>query len=464
MIISLGVATDLSLKLTQAAITEEVTVTAQTSDGVQLRAHRRRHHDRPRRDRRTSPRINDRINDYARLSPQYSGGPFGGVFVGQDNRLNNITVDGSYFNNSFGLGGQPGDRTGVTPISTAAVEEIQINVAPYDVRQGHFVGAGVNMVTRSGANQFRGSAYCWTRDNGLVGTEAKGQTVQPRHLRLRPLRRPGLSGPILKDKLFFFGSYEDDKFTQPGTTFRANKGGETVGGNVTRVLASDLDALSAYLKHELRLRHRPLPGLPLRDAGQAVPGEARLQPERPEQDERPLPAARLARPPVLASNSSSLGVRQPPHQHHRPSTSRTPTTRILENIKSGVGEWNSILGSNTANSLIVGYTTNDESRPQSGELFPMVDIRESGTTYTTFGYEPFTPSEPAPLQHVPDPGQLHLEPRRATRSPSAGPSSATTPTTCSSRDPRASTSTTRSRTSTPTPTTTSRTRTGRRRR
>ena len=67
----------------------------------------------------------------------------------------------------------------VTPISTAAVEEIQINVAPYDVRQGHFVGAGVNMVTRSGANQLRGSAYWWTRDNSLVGTEAKGQTYNP---------------------------------------------------------------------------------------------------------------------------------------------------------------------------------------------------------------------------------------------------------------------------------------------
>ena len=127
----------------------------------------------------TLPTVRDRINDFARLSPQYTGGPFGGSFVGQDNRLNNITIDGSYFNNSFGLGGQPGDRTGVTPISTAAIEEIQVNVAPYDVRQGNFVGAGVNMITRSGGNQFRGSAYYWFRDNGLVGTEAKGLTYNP---------------------------------------------------------------------------------------------------------------------------------------------------------------------------------------------------------------------------------------------------------------------------------------------
>jgi hypothetical protein len=246
VVVSLGVATDLELKLTQAAISEEITVTA-TSSEVFSSTRTGAATAIGRDVLQNLPTINDRINDYARLSPQYSGGPFGGSFAGQDNRLNNITVDGSYFNNSFGLGGQPGDRTGVTPISTAAVEEIQINVAPYDVRQGHFVGAGVNTVTRSGTNQFHGSGYYWWRNDGLVGTKAEDNTYRPGTF---DYKRYGawLSGPIVKDKLFFFGSYENDKFTQPGTTFTANTGSQTVAGNTTRVLASDLDTLSSYLK------------------------------------------------------------------------------------------------------------------------------------------------------------------------------------------------------------------------
>ena len=95
------------------------------------------------------------------------------------------------------------------------MQEIQINSAPYDVRQGHFVGAGVNTVTRSGTNQFHGSGYYWWRNDGLVGTEAKGNAYNPGTF---DYKRYGawLSGPIVKDKLFFFASYENDKFTPAG--------------------------------------------------------------------------------------------------------------------------------------------------------------------------------------------------------------------------------------------------------
>ena len=171
------------------------------------------------------PNVSNRLEQYTRLTPQASGS----TFAGQDNRLNNITVDGSYFNNSFGLGGQPGDRTGVAPISLDAIEQIQVNVAPFDVRQGNFVGAGVNTVTRSGTNQFHGSVYRQFRNEDMVGTEAKGLAFNPGTFNFANTGF-NLGGPIVKNKLFFFTNFDNEKLEQPGTTFRANQGGEAVGG------------------------------------------------------------------------------------------------------------------------------------------------------------------------------------------------------------------------------------------
>jgi len=133
------------------------------------------------------PTISRRVEDLLRLTPQYtatqqptSSGALSFVsFAGQDNRLNNMTVDGSYFNNSFGLGGEPGDRTNVAPISLDALDQVQVNVAPYDVRQGNFVGAGINMVTKSGTNDFSGTAFYRTRDNSFVGTQAGPSKFNP---------------------------------------------------------------------------------------------------------------------------------------------------------------------------------------------------------------------------------------------------------------------------------------------
>ena len=133
-----------------------------------------------------------RISDFTRLTPQTSGGNCRSA--AQDNRMNNMTVDGSSFNNSFGLGGQPGDRTGVAPISLEAIEQVQVSIAPYDVRQGNFVGAGVNTVTRSGTNSLPRLGFYQFRNEDFVGTEARGLAVQPRHLRLRATPAAGPAG------------------------------------------------------------------------------------------------------------------------------------------------------------------------------------------------------------------------------------------------------------------------------
>ena len=240
--VNLGVAADLTLTLKTLAMAEEVTVVAQ-SDAVFSSARTGASTAISRETLASLPTLGNRLQDFTRLTPQAAGTSFGGV----DNRLNNITVDGSYFNNSFGLGGSPGDRTGVAPISLSAIEAVQVNIAPYDVRQGNFVGAGVNTVTRSGGNAFRGSAFYQWKNDGLVGTEAKGLAYNPGTFDFHNLGG-WVSGPVVKNKLFFFFNFEDEANTYPGTTYKANNGGETVAGNTTRVLASDLQALSSFMK------------------------------------------------------------------------------------------------------------------------------------------------------------------------------------------------------------------------
>ncbi len=391
VIVNLGTATDLVLVLSNVAVSEEVTVTAQSSD-VFSSARTGAATTVAREALATLPTIGDRINDFARLTPQFmNNGPggFSGSFAGMDNRMNNITVDGSYFNNSFGLAGQPGDRTGVAPITMEALEELQVNVAPYDVRQGNFVGAGVNSVTRSGGNQFRGSAYYWFRDDGLAGTEAKGLPVNPGTYNFDKWGG-WVSGPVINDKLSYFMSFEDEALTQPGTTFRANSGGEAVAGSVTRVLASDLNSLSSYLDQNFGYDTGPY-----QDYSFETPATRFLAKLNYNLNDRNKISVRYNQldsiTDVLLSNSSSLGF----------GTRRSNSTglnfqnsnyQILENIRSVIGEWNSVIGPNKANTLIAGYTYQDESRASRGEFFPMADILEQGTVYTTFGFEPFTPN------------------------------------------------------------------------
>ena len=332
------------------------------------------------------PTISRNITDFTRLTPQSNGQSF----AGQDSRLNNITVDGSYFNNSFGLGSgsNPGGRTGVSPISLDAIEQISVNVAPYDVRQGNFTGAGVNTVTRSGTNEFSGSAYYFWRNNNNVGTEAGENTFNPGDFTYKQYGfRVG--GPIIKDKLFFFASFEDETEARPGTTWRANRG-EPIEGNVTRVLASDLDQLSTFLRNNFNYETGPYEGYDNETLGTKF--LVKLDYNINERNKLSLRYNHLdSSTDVLMSNSSSLGFG---NRNGRVDALNFQNSNysILENIRSVVGELNTRISNNMTNNLIVGYTYQDESRGYKGEFFPMVDILNNGTTYTSFGFEPFTPN------------------------------------------------------------------------
>jgi hypothetical protein len=380
--ITLGIATDLEVTLETLAVAETLTVTA-VSDPVFSSTRTGAATAVSRLDIATLPTVSGRISDITRLTPQASGNSF----AGQDNRLNNITVDGSYFNNSFGLGGQPGDRTGVAPISLESLEQVQVSVAPFDVRQGSFIGAAINSVTRSGTNRLTASVYHRMRNDGFVGTEAMGQTVNPGTFTFRDTG-VWAGGPILRDRLFLFGNYENEKEERPLTTFRANSGGEPVGGSVTRVLRSDLDQLSAFLQSSFGYDPGPYEGL-----DQLTPAKRYLLRSDFNLTNNHKVSFRYnqldSSSDRYTSGSSSAGIGRPTFTTNHLSFGRA-TYSLLENIKSGVAEWNSIIGGNMSNSMIVGLTSNDESRGDLGELFPFVDILRDGTAYTSFGAEPFS--------------------------------------------------------------------------
>jgi hypothetical protein len=383
--VNLGIATDVNISVRAISVQETVTVVGQ-SDTVFSS-------NRPgaatavaREEIASLPNLSNRLDNFTRLTPQASGFSV----AGQDPRLNNITVDGSYFNNSFGLGNTPGDRTGVAPISPQAVEQIQVNVAPFDVRQGNFVGAGINTVTRSGTNKFTGSVYRQFRTEDQVGTEAKSLPVNPGTFEFA---NTGVwaGGPIVRNKVFFFGNFEDESLTRPGTVFRSNAGGEPAVGSVTRVLTSDLDRVSSLLRNSFTYETGPW-----QDYDFATPAKRYLI-----KGDWNLNAANKitfrytqldSKSDVLMNNSSSLGF-----------GSRQGTVfsmnfdnsnyRNTEYIKSGIGEWNAVIGNSMSNSLIVGYNYSDESRESRGTFFPMVDILAGdNTNYMSFGFEPFTPN------------------------------------------------------------------------
>ncbi|MGE3519671.1 MAG: carboxypeptidase regulatory-like domain-containing protein [Vicinamibacterales bacterium] len=381
--LTLGVIADLSFVLEPAGVSEHVDVVA-APDPIFSSSRTGASTAVTREELAALPTITGRINDMTRMTPQAGSN---GSFAGQDNRLNNITVDGAYFNNSFGLGGQPGDRTNVAPVSLEAIEQVQVSIAPYDVRQGNFVGAGVNMVTRSGTNRFVGSVYTRYRNESFVGTEAAGQTFNPGTFKTTNTG-VWIGGPILRNRLFAFGSYERQNDTRPLVTFRANQGGEAVGGSVTRVLASDLTALSAFLKSNFDYEAGGFDGVQKKTP--AKPLLMKFDYNLNRANKITFRYSQLnSSTNVLVSGSSSAGFGRGANSANWLGFEGSNYT-ILENFKSGVTELHSTIGSAMSNSLTLGYTTNDESRGAVPE-FPFVDIRDgSGVAYTSFGPDPFT--------------------------------------------------------------------------
>ena len=192
------------------------------------------------------PSLNRSLNDYTKLSPYSSGN---GSYVGREAYMTNVTVDGANFNNNFGLSSGNMPSVSGEPISMEAIEEIQVAVAPYDVRQSNFTGAGVNAITKSGTNQFKGTVYGFYRNQDMNGKYVRNTKLSVAQSAKQAIGF-NFGGPIIKDKLFFFLSADKENTLTPGNTLLAMQSGrDAADPNVNaRVYADSLKAFSQTLK------------------------------------------------------------------------------------------------------------------------------------------------------------------------------------------------------------------------
>jgi hypothetical protein len=327
------------------------------------------------------------IDGITKYNPFGNGNSFGA----QDSRLNNFTIDGSQFNNNFGLGSssQAGGRTGASAISLDAIDQLQVNVAPFDIRQSGFVGAGINAVTRSGSNDIEGSVYQTQRNNSstYVGKNAKGVPVTAAKFdeKVQGFR---LGAPLIKNKLFIFGNYEQIERTEPGTNW-ISEGSPLTGTQVSRVKYSDMQTLSNFMKEKFGYVTGPWEGYSNTNASKKF----LIRTDWNINDKNKLTARYVhhnSEAEINISNSQSAGAGNRTTQYNAMSFKNSGYV-IKDNTRSGVLELNSKLSNTLHNNLIVSFDKQIEDRGYLSQMFPTIDIREGAPTYTSVGFDPFTP-------------------------------------------------------------------------
>jgi len=322
------------------------------------------------------PTLSRSFTDMTRMTPQASGTSF----AGRNNLYNNLSIDGSLFNNSFGLASLPGGQTNSQPISLDALEEITVNIAPYDVRQGGFTGAGINAVTRSGTNEFKGSVYMFTRNESLVGTKVKDEEYKIANFE-NTQYGIRLGGPIIKNKLFFFVSGELERRADPVGAFRGKDLSTETGARLT---STEMDALRDFLTDTYGYDPGAYEGYDMRTESDKI--TVRLDYNMSKNHKLSLRYNYLKSiRDVPASNSGVNGGRS-----NSANSLPFQNGNYIQNnnFNSFVAELNSVIGKNS-NNLIFGWTGFRDFRGSPGSIFPFVDIENGqALNITSLGYEP----------------------------------------------------------------------------
>ncbi|RYU76058.1 TonB-dependent receptor [Hymenobacter persicinus] len=331
------------------------------------------------------PTLNRSFDDFTRLTPQSNGQSFGG----RNSGFNNIPIDGALFNNAFGLSATVGGQANAQPISLDAIDQIQVSLAPYDVRQGSFTGAGINAVTRSGTNKVSGSIYGFYRNQDLVGSKVGDVTSDYPKFNLKNYGfRVG--GPIIKDKLFFFLNAEQERRNDPPTgNYTALKPGQTAGGNISQASSTDLDALSQFLSSKYGYNTGPYEGYQLKSNSDKA--TAKLDWNISAAHRLSVKYNYLKSYRDVPPSSSGLSLAGARAQSNTSLPYLAAYYRINNNLNSVIAELNSTFGSRASNNFTAGVSSFRDFRESSGGIFPLVDIGNGqGSLLTTFGYEAFS--------------------------------------------------------------------------
>ncbi len=334
------------------------------------------------------PTISRSYKDIIKLTPTYVGGSFGG----QSSQLNNITIDGANFNNSFGLAGDIGGQTGANAVSLDAIEQIQVNTSPFDVKNGGFVGGGINSVTRGGTNTYSGSVYQYAKNKDWQGYDVNAAPytiTAPKQDYSYDLKGFTAGGAIIKNKLFIFVNGEQESNTTPGTIWSASDAAHPANGTTISGANKDsLDKLASFLKSKYNYDPGAYQGYSYVASSKRL--TMKVDWNIDENNTLTFKYNFLqSASQIPPSNSGSVGTRQA-------STTALPFFgagyEINNNANIFIAELNTKISNRINNKLQIGYTAlRDYRNALSSKEFPMVDILDgNGKPFTSFGYELYT--------------------------------------------------------------------------
>lgn len=358
------------------------------------------------------PTVSRSMNDIMRLTPQGANIGSGFSVGGGNYRQSYVTVDGAAFNNAFGIGSNL--PAGGSPISLDALEQISVSTTPFDVRQSGFTGGAINAVTKSGTNEFKGTAYMYTSNTHLTGNKVEDYELT-RNRDHSTTYGASLGGAIIKNKLFFFvnGEYQDNVQAGPSGIARSGANDEwSTNGIVHRPFENTttvgdrtfvgMNNISQYLSEKYNYNPGRYQGYSLETPSYKIMGRLDWNINNNKINFRFTHThSKYSSSPSSSTTPFKDSIIYPggvDGSAGKSSSGRTSNTGLYfessrymqeQNFTSIASEWNSKWGA-INNALRFTYSYQNEPRTYEGGTFPTVDILDQGSLYTSFGPDPFT--------------------------------------------------------------------------